>query len=356
MKILLRNSPQTQWQKLEPFEFGGEHGEQTLEKLLEESPDLLPTEEGKPVLFFRSQVTLGSNAVDLLGVDADGAIVIVECKLEANREVRREVVGQILEYAGQLHGMSYEEFEDLPFESATPPMMSNSELSLVEMVRQCLKDNGLWSESDFREGIQRRLESGDFRLVIAVNHINEELKGIVEYLGARGGVRLEALELQQFTYENHEVLVPEMYGIRERNAGRERPETFPQLLAAFNAYNEISKDSPAFGNAHHYRMVRVGEKPRRLHYQFSQLSKSGPIIVAFHAGSDPIKKKVGSELAGKAVAGKELSWEPDWRGGEGRLAAKFPLETPPQAVAAAMRDLIDLTRAAVDASLMQHTS
>jgi hypothetical protein len=114
MKILLRNSPQTKWQKLEPFEFGGEQGEKTLEKLLEESPDLLPTEEDKPVLFFRSQVSLGSNAVDLLGVDADGAIVIVECKLEANREVRRGVVGQILEYAGQLHGMSYEEFEDLP--------------------------------------------------------------------------------------------------------------------------------------------------------------------------------------------------------------------------------------------------
>ena len=196
MKILLRNSPQTQWQKLEPFEFGGEHGEKTLEKLLEESPDLLPTEEGKPVLFFRSQVTLGSNVVDLLGVDADGAIVIVECKLEANREVRREVVGQILEYAGQLRGMSYEEFEDLPFESATPPLTPNSELSLVEMVRQCLKDNGSWSESDFRDGIQRRLESGDFRLVIAVNHINEELnspgcKSIIFGTTSRAELRIE---------------------------------------------------------------------------------------------------------------------------------------------------------------------
>jgi hypothetical protein len=172
--------------------------------LLEESPDLLPTEEEKPVLFFRSQVTLGSNAVDLLGVDADGAIVIVECKLEANPGVRREVVGQILEYAGQLRGMSYEEFERLHFESATPPLAANSELSLVEMVRQCLKHNDSWSENSFREGIQRRLESGDFRLVIAVNRINKGLMGIVEYFDARG-VRLEALELQQFTYENHAV-------------------------------------------------------------------------------------------------------------------------------------------------------
>ena len=101
MKILLRDSPNTPWQKLEPFEFGGPDGEKKLEELLEKSPDLLSSEGGKPVLFFKSQVPLGDNAVDLLGVDADGTIVLVECKLDANREARRMVVGQILEYAGQ---------------------------------------------------------------------------------------------------------------------------------------------------------------------------------------------------------------------------------------------------------------
>ena len=213
MKILLRNSAEAPWQKLEPFEFGGPDGEKKLEELLEKSPDLLTIEGGKPPLFFKRQVALGNNAVDLLGVDADGRIVMVECKLEANREARRMVVGQILEYAGQLCGKSFEEFEEI--------VMGNSDLSLVDMVRQQLSDDE-WSEADFRTAVENALKSGDFRLVIAINGMNDELRGIIEYLKQRGGVRLEALELQQFTDKGSgvAVLVPEMYGLAGRTAGR----------------------------------------------------------------------------------------------------------------------------------------
>ena len=212
MKILLRKSPEAGWQKLEPFEFGGPDGEKKLEQLLEKSPDLLTTEGGKPVLFFKGQAALGNNAADLLGVDAGGMIVIVECKLDANREARRMVVGQILEYAGQLHGTSYRDFEKM--------VAGNSGLSLIEMARQHVSEDE-WSEEEFIAGIERGLEFGDFRLVIAINGMNDELKGIIEYLKARGGVRLEALELQRFTDETSgvEALVPEVYGLPSRPTG-----------------------------------------------------------------------------------------------------------------------------------------
>jgi len=211
VKILLRNSPDSQWQKLEPFEFGGPDGEKKLETLLEESPDLLSTEWDKPILFFKSQVPIGSNAVDLLGVDEDGMIVMVECKLDANREVRRAVVGQILEYAGQLRGMSYEEFDNL--------LKANADSSLVETAKLHIP-NDEWSGEAFRAAIKGRLEAGDFRLVIAINGMNEELKVIVEYLRGRG-VRLEALELQRFWDDKTgvEVLVPEIYGLLGRATG-----------------------------------------------------------------------------------------------------------------------------------------
>jgi hypothetical protein len=212
MKILLRNSAGGPWLKLEPFEFGGPDGETKLESLLEKSPDLLTTEGGMPIVFLKKQVTLGNNFVDLLGVNADGMIVVVECKLEANREARRMVVGQILEYAGQLRGMSYEDFEEM--------LTGDSGLSLVDFVRQYISDDA-WAEADFRAGVQRGLESGEFRLVIAINGINDELKGIVEYLKARGGVRLEVLELQQFRDEKSgvDVLAPEIYGLPGRTTG-----------------------------------------------------------------------------------------------------------------------------------------
>jgi hypothetical protein len=235
MKILLRNSPEAPWQKLEPFEFGGPDGEKKLENLLEKSPDLLTTEGGKPILFFKTQVTLGNNAVDLLGVDADGMIVMVECKLEANREARRMVVGQILEYAGQLRRMSYEEFEEM--------LTADSDLSLMDMVRQHISED-VWSEEDFRAGVKRGLESGEFRLVIAVNGMNDELKGIIEYLKACGGVRLEALELQQFRDEKSrvEVLVPEIYGL----LGRTASSSGPRARRAWN-WESFAKDAAQKG-------------------------------------------------------------------------------------------------------------
>lgn len=205
VKILLRNPQQLKWQKLEPRNFGGDHGEEEFQRLLEESPDLLPTDAGGPVLFFRSKVPLGSNEVDLLGVNAEGMIVVVECKLEANREARRMVVGQVLEYASQLRGMSYEKFDEL--------LTSESGRSLMDTVRQHLP-NDASSEEGFRARIERGLTNGDFHLVIAINGMNDDLEGTIEYLNTCGGLRLVALELQQFTDERTktEVLVPEIYG------------------------------------------------------------------------------------------------------------------------------------------------
>ncbi|MFZ0900919.1 MAG: hypothetical protein WA239_19040 [Candidatus Sulfotelmatobacter sp.] len=190
--------------------------------------------------------------------------------------------------------------------------------------------------------------------------INEELKGIVEYLGTRGGVRLEALELQQFTFENHEVLVPEMYGTRGRNSGRERPDPFPELVAVFNAYNtEAPNDIRAVGNAHNYRMIPV-DGWHDLHYQFTQRSKMIVELCVRRTAPPTILPRVHKALSDfhdKTLANGQvvLVWEPDFRD-TGRLAAKFPLETPPETVAAAMRELISLTRAAVDTALIQHTS
>ena len=64
-------------------------------------------------------------------------------------------------------------------------LTGNSDLSLVDMVRQQIS-NDEWSEADFRVGVENGLKSGDFRLVIAINGMNDELKGIIEYLKERG--------------------------------------------------------------------------------------------------------------------------------------------------------------------------
>lgn len=48
---------------------------------------------------------------DIVLVDAEGQITIVECKLEANTEIRGQVIGQLFTYAAGLWQIDYEEFE-----------------------------------------------------------------------------------------------------------------------------------------------------------------------------------------------------------------------------------------------------
>ncbi len=210
MKILLRNNQRKEWQKLEPRVYGKEH---QLEELLAESPDLLPGEESERVIFFKRQVPLGQNAVDLLGVTSAGSITVVECKLDCNREARRTVIAQILEYGSQLWGMEYDEFEGLLSQGREEP--------LADTVRR-LAGPG-WSEEAFVAGTKRALENGDFRLVIAINGVTNELKGIMEYINCEPGRHIEALELQHFSNGGDEVLVPELFGTDARRPSTAAP-------------------------------------------------------------------------------------------------------------------------------------
>jgi hypothetical protein len=83
--------------------------------MLYQSPELIPLRAGEnaPRVFVRESGLPGSGSTDLLDVDSDGNIYVVECKLASNSEIRRKVIGQVLEYAAFLWNMQYEDFDQL---------------------------------------------------------------------------------------------------------------------------------------------------------------------------------------------------------------------------------------------------
>jgi hypothetical protein len=82
--------------------------ERELQDLVKRSPSLLPGGEALAIADEFWVPDVGS--VDLVGVSAAGDIALVECKLRANPEIRREVVGQVLAYAGGLWRMTCDDF------------------------------------------------------------------------------------------------------------------------------------------------------------------------------------------------------------------------------------------------------
>ena len=192
--------------------------ESELQKMLYESPELIPVHGGRETgrVFIREAALPGSGSTDLLGVDTLGNIYLVECKLATNREVRRRVIGQVLEYAAFLWEMSYDDFDGL--------FVAREQKSLEELISS--EGGEGWDFESFRARVTENLANGSFSLLIAVDEINEELRQIITYLSNRlSGSRIQAIELQMYGDNEIEILAPQAFGEavqKERAAGAKK--------------------------------------------------------------------------------------------------------------------------------------
>lgn len=135
MKIAMRTKADTEgWKKVMDRNC---RDEAHLQQLLYESPDLIPIDElGEgtvgPRLFVKEAGLPGSGNTDLIGVDEGEDITIVECKLATNPDIRRKVIGQVLEYAAYLWQMTYDEFDGI--------IQHRERQSLTELMHQRLEE------------------------------------------------------------------------------------------------------------------------------------------------------------------------------------------------------------------------
>ncbi|MDP3062855.1 MAG: hypothetical protein Q8O40_06560 [Chloroflexota bacterium] len=215
MKILMRAKPSDKWQPVEQTK-GLEAG---LQKLLERDPSIIPMDDirgdTEGLVFAVPEFPLPNNqSIDLLAFSGTGEIAIIECKRASNPEVKREVIGQTLEYAASLWHMSYEDLD--------ARISGKNKQSLAETIKELAPD---FEEVAFRARVKEVLETGAFVLVIVVDQMNDDLRNTIQYLNAcsASAFSIHALEMQVFLGDGVEVAVPELYGqaVRPR-AHRER--------------------------------------------------------------------------------------------------------------------------------------
>jgi hypothetical protein len=219
MKIMVKGSGRDKWQKVEERAFVKEA---ELQELLSGNPDLIPVEmlgdERKPIrVSIREAHLPGSGQTDLIGIDEDGNIAIIEAKLASSQEIKRKVIGQILEYAAYLWKKPYEEFDGI--------VRARRGRGLIELMQEVPKEEeGDWSPEEFQKAVSDNLREGRFGLFIVVDEINEELRRIIDFLNSKdlGDLHLHALELKHFQTDQGEVVLPQLYGTAE--VPRERPD------------------------------------------------------------------------------------------------------------------------------------
>lgn len=216
MRLLIRRADGS-W--AEP-EITGHKSEDDLQELLATSPDLLPgSETGLPMAVAR-ELRVATGQIDVVGIDVEGELTLCECKLAANPGARREVVGQLLEYAGALQSMTFEEFSDR--------FAARAGRSLVDAVAEIAGED--FDDDSFETQVAENLEAGRFRLVFAVDTITEALKQTVVYLNDHLDGSVLALELAYLRDGEVEMLLPAVYG--EESAERKKRARRPPVADA----------------------------------------------------------------------------------------------------------------------------
>lgn len=208
--MLIRRNGEETWQSPEVTAYDNEAA---LQRLLQSSPGLLPGGNDRPMAIVTELKIANDAWADLVGVDVDGEITIVECKLRKNPEIRRQAMGQLLAYAAGLWKLSYEAFDRAFAASA------KAGGSVVDKVAQAVQQDGAdsaepWDEESFRSTVAANLQSGRFRLVLAVDQITDELKRTILYLNEHTGAEVQVLglELGYVRHADVEILLPATYG------------------------------------------------------------------------------------------------------------------------------------------------
>ncbi len=199
----------------EPFDL-----EDRLQELVAEHPGLLSGEQMNPgsprrfMLVDREQgiadIVGGSHrwSLDHLLIDQDAIPTLVEAKRSANSEIRRSIVGQMLDYAA--HATQTWNVADIRriFEERAAAAGQDPGAILTELLQEGEPDgDAFWQQ------VEINLRAARIRLLFVADGIPDELTRVVEFLNEQmPGIEVLAVEIKQFRGDSGAMLVPRVIG------------------------------------------------------------------------------------------------------------------------------------------------
>ena len=216
--------------RLEPLEEKPFSTEDELQALIAEHPELLDGEQIRPgdprrwILISREKGIAETSdaaarwAIDHLIIDQDAVPTLTEVKRGSNPEIRRTIVGQMLEYAA--HAAQTWTADELrrTFEKSTNErgLDPSHELAIL------LQADGEADADRFWRDVSTNLAARRLRLLFVADDIPDPLERVVEFLnGQMPGIEVLAVEIKQFCSELTQIFVPRVVG---------RPASRPVVL------------------------------------------------------------------------------------------------------------------------------
>ena len=218
--------------------------EDQLQDLLARFPGLLPGDDFDPtsprkwLLVSREAGIPGESdggdrwSLDHLFLDQDGVPTLVEVKRSSDTRLRREVVGQMLDYAA--NGVAHWPLEQLQalFHSSCEASGNDPDLQLEKFIEH-------EAPEEFWKAVKTNLQAGRIRLVFVADEIPAELQRVVEFLNDQmDPAEVLAVEIPRYSGSGLETLAPRVIGqtvaARAKKAGSTpgQPWDEPRFLAA----------------------------------------------------------------------------------------------------------------------------
>lgn len=195
-----------------------------LQDLLEQNPNLIPGEQVRPEdprrwLIVRREMPIpdpnsGTDrwSLDFVTIDQSGVLTFVECKRRADTRSRREVVGQILEYAANAQFYWTADF----LKTCADTYAQEKGTTLDNLLLDLRPDGELSADGLFEVAVQK-LKQGIIRLVFFLDEAPRELKSLADFLNRQmEWAEVLVVEAKQYTDGQHTIIVPRLFGFTEQ--------------------------------------------------------------------------------------------------------------------------------------------
>ena len=172
--------------------------EATLQDLLFRFPQTLPVANIDPAyagaIPVCKELTLPSGYADALYVNHLGRLTLAEFKLWRNPQARREVIGQILDYAKDLASWGYEDLQ-----RQVSLAIGKTGNAPYDLVREHYPEV---TEAEFVDNVARHLRRGEFLLLIIGDGIQEGAANIVDFVQRYSGLHFNLAMVEAALYRD----------------------------------------------------------------------------------------------------------------------------------------------------------
>ena len=244
--------------------------EEELQQVLGKSPELLDEyNELHTVCSSNNELRIPAGSIDLFMISETGDVIVVETKLSRNRESRREVVAQIIDYISSLAEMSYYELD----------MATKNRLGEVV--------DSIEADINLPKVIDDNLRNGRIKLIIAVDESNDDLTRLTRFLSDHTRFAIELIEIRKYRdgerelYVSTEIVKSNEMDEPKRFVGESESENFKWLEMMVDEWNKGHPETMALYGSRGYKQIRIPQLPNSLHYEFLTSAKNNNVWIRF---------------------------------------------------------------------------